>query len=94
MSLFLSGFLLKGSQKLDCQLLICLFAADNKGINYFHIKTELLLFLIMLGFRLPHFIGAQCGAQPEKLRLKIRPLGEVGSLRGSFQYKTVRIWIN
>ena len=55
MSLFLLGFLLKGSQKLDCQLLICLFAADNKGINYFHIKTELLLFLIALGLRLPHF---------------------------------------
>ena len=91
MSLFLLGFLLKGSQKLDCQLLICLFAADNKGINYFHIKTELLLFLIALGLRLPRFIGAQCGAQPEKLRSKIRPLGEVGSLRGSFQYKTVRI---
>ena len=45
MSLFLLGFLLKGSQKLDCQFLTCLFAADNKGINYFHIKTELLLFL-------------------------------------------------
>ena len=55
MSLFLSGFLLKGWQKLDCQLLTCLFAADNKGINYFHIKTELLLFLIMLGLRLPCF---------------------------------------
>ena len=46
-------------------------AADNKGINYFHIKTELLLFLIVLGLRLPCFIGAQCGAQPEKLRVKI-----------------------
>ena len=55
MSLFLLGFLLKGSQKLDCQLLTWLFAADNKGINYFHIKTELLLFLIVLGLRLPHF---------------------------------------
>ena len=68
MSLFLLGFLLKGSQKLDCQLLTCLFAADNKGINYFHIKTELFFFLIALGLRLPRFIGAQCGAQPEKLR--------------------------
>ena len=55
MSLFLLGFLLKGSQKLDCQLLTCLFAADNKGINYFHIETELLLFLIALGLRLPRF---------------------------------------
>ena len=55
MSLFLLGFLLKGSQKLNCQLLICLFAADDKGINYF-IKTELLLFLIALGLRLSHFI--------------------------------------
>ena len=68
MSLFLSGFLLKGSQKLDCQLLTCLFAADNKGINYFHIETKLLLFLITLGLRLPCFIGTQCGAQPQKLR--------------------------
>ena len=55
MSLFLSGFLLKGLQKLDWQLLTCLFAADNKGINYFHIKTKLLLFLITLGLRLPRF---------------------------------------
>ena len=55
MSLFLLGFLLKGLQKLDCQLLTCLFAANNKGINYFHIKTELLLFLIVLGLRLPRF---------------------------------------
>ena len=47
---------MKGSQKLDCQLLTCLFAADNKGKNYFHIKTKLLLFLIVLGLRLPHFI--------------------------------------
>ena len=91
MSLFSLEFLLKGSQKLDCQLLICLFAVDNKGINYFHTKTELLLFLIALGLRLQCFIGAQYGTQPEKLRLQIRPLGEVGSLRGSFQYKTVRI---
>ena len=52
MSLFLSGFLLKGLQRLDCQSQICLFAADNKGINYFHIETELLLSLITLGLRL------------------------------------------
>ena len=58
MSLFLSGFLLKGSQKLDCQLLTCLFAADDKGINYFCIETKLLLFLIALGLRLPRFIFA------------------------------------
>ena len=59
MSLFLSGFLLKGLQRLDCRLLICLFAADNKGINYFHIETELLLFLIVLGLRLPRFTYAK-----------------------------------
>ena len=83
MSLFLSGFLLKGSQKFDCQLLICLFAADNKGINYFYFENELLLFLIMLGLRLPCFIGAQYGTQPEKLRAKIEHLRGVGLFRGS-----------
>ena len=84
MPLFLLGFLLKGSQKLDCQLLTCLFAADNKGINYFHIKTELLLFLIMLGLRLPRFIGAQCGAQPEKLRSKNSNIGRGRLVKGLF----------
>ena len=84
MSLFLLGFLLKGSQKLDCQLLTCLFAADNKGINYFHIKTELLLFLIVLGLRLPRFIGAQCGAQPEKLRSKNSNIGRGRLVKGLF----------
>ena len=84
MSLFLSGFLLKGSQKLDCQLLTCLFAADNKGINYFHIKTELLLFLIMLGLRLPRLIGTQCGAQPEKLRSKNSNIGRGRLIKGLF----------
>ena len=84
MSLFLLGFLLKGSQKLDCQLLICLFAADNKGINYFHIKTKLLLFLITLGLRLPRFIGAQCGAQPEKLRSKNLTIGRGRLVKGLF----------
>ena len=75
MSLFLLGFLLKGSQKLDCQLLTCLFAADNKGINYFHIKTELLLFLIMLGLRLPRFIYIDAEKKWEyQLAIKDDPL--------------------
>ena len=63
MSLFLSGFLLKGSQKLNCQLLTCLFTADNKGINYFHNNTGLLLFLIALGLRLPCFIYMEEGKE-------------------------------
>ena len=84
MSLFLLGFLLKGSQKLDCQLLTCLFAADNKGINYFYIKTKLLLFLIVLGLRLPRFIGTQCGAQPEKLRSKNSNLWRGRLIKGLF----------
>ena len=84
MSLFLSGFLLKGLQKLNCQLLTCLFAADNKGINYLHIKTKLLLFLIVLGLRLPRFIGAQCGAQPEKLRSKNSNIGRGRLVKGLF----------
>ena len=50
--LLFSGLLPKGLQRLDCQLLNCLFAADNKGINYLHIKTTFLLFLIALGLRL------------------------------------------
>ena len=50
LSLF-SGFLLKGLQRLDCQLLNCLFAAENKAINYFHNKTTFLLFLIALGLK-------------------------------------------
>ena len=49
--LLFSGFLPKGLQRLGCQLLNCLFDADNKGINYFHIKTKLLLFLIVLGLK-------------------------------------------
>ena len=32
-------------------MLNCLFDADNKGINYFHIKTKLLFFLIGLGLK-------------------------------------------
>ena len=84
MSLFLSGFLLKGLQKLDCQLLTCLFTADNKGINYFHIETKLLLFLIALGLRLPRFIGTQCGAQPEKLRSKNSNMGRGRLVKGLF----------
>ena len=84
MSLFLSGFLLKGLQKLDCQLLTCLFAADNKGINDFHIKTKLLLFLIALGLRLPRFIGAQCGAKPEKLRSKNSTIWRGRLVKGLF----------
>ena len=84
MSLFLSGFLLKGSQKLDCQLLTCLSGADNSGINYFHIETKLLLFLIALGLRLPRFIGAQYGAQPEKLRSKNLNIGRGRLVKGLF----------
>ena len=90
MPLFLLGFLPKGSQQLACQLLNCLFATDTKGINYLFIKILLLLFLIALGFNLTNYTGVQCGAQPEKLRSQIRTLGEVGSLRGSFRYKTVK----
>ena len=70
MSLFLLGFLLKGSQKLDCQLLTCLFATDNKGINYFYIKTKLLLFLIALGLRLPRFTSTN--GQLTVTRVKIK----------------------
>ena len=88
MSLFLLGFLPKGSQKLDCQLLICLFAADNKGINYFYIENGLLLFLIVLGLRLPRFIGAQYGTQPEKLRAKIEHWRGVGRHFYRIRYKT------
>ena len=84
MSLFLSGFLLKGLQKLNCQLLTCLFAADDKGINYFHIKTKLLLFLITLRLRLPRFIGTQCGAKPEKLRSKNSTIGIGRLVKGLF----------
>ena len=47
-----SGFLSKGLQRLACQLLNCLFAADTKGINYLFIKILLLLFLTALGLKL------------------------------------------
>ena len=46
-----SGFLPKGLQRLDCQLLNCLFAAANKKNKLFYIQTQLLLFLIALGLK-------------------------------------------
>ena len=50
--LLFSGFLPKGLQKIDCQLLICLFAAYLKGINYFILKPELSLFFNHAGLRI------------------------------------------
>ena len=49
--LFFSGFLPKGSQRLACQLLNCLFAANTPGINYSIIKILLLLFFTALGLK-------------------------------------------
>ena len=84
MSLFLLGFLLKGSQKLDCQLLTCLFAADNKGINYFYIKTKLLTFLNRAGLKITTLHWRQYGAQPEKLRSKNSNIGRGRLVKGLF----------
>ena len=50
--LFFSGFLPKGSQRLACQLLNCLFAANTQGINYSFIKILLSLFFTALGLKL------------------------------------------
>jgi len=50
--LFFSGFLPKGSQRLACQLLNCLFAANTPGINYSIIKILLSLFFTALGLKL------------------------------------------
>ena len=50
--LFFLGFLPKGLQRLACQLLNCLFAANTKGINYLFIKILLLLFFTALGLKL------------------------------------------
>ena len=50
--LFFSGFLLNGLQRLACQLLNCLFAADTPGINYSFIKILLSLFFTALGLKL------------------------------------------
>ena len=57
--LFFSGFLLKGLQRLACQLLNCLFAANTQGINYSFIKILLPLFVTALGLKLTtlHMIG-------------------------------------
>ena len=48
--LFFSGFLPKGLQRLACQLLNCLFAANTQGINYSFIKIS--LFFTALGLKL------------------------------------------
>ena len=76
MSLFLLGFLLKGSQKFDCQLLICLFAADNKGINYFHIKIKTLTFLNCAGLKITtlHICQIMCHGSIMSLEAKV-PIG-------------------
>ena len=50
--LFFSGFLPKGLQRLACQLLNCLFAANTQGINYSFIKILLLLFFTALSLKL------------------------------------------
>ena len=50
--LFFSGFLPKGLQRLACQLLNCLFAANTQGINYSFIKILLSLFFTALGLKL------------------------------------------
>ena len=49
--LFFPGFLPKGSQRLACQLLNCLFAANTPGINYSIIKILLSLFFTALGLK-------------------------------------------
>ena len=50
--LFFSGFLPKGLQRLACQLLNCLFAANTQGINYSFSKILLSLFFTALGLKL------------------------------------------
>ena len=54
MSLFLSGFLLKGLQRLASRLLDCLFAADTKGINYLAHKNIAFAFLHCAGLKINH----------------------------------------
>ena len=49
--LFFSGFLPKGLQRLACQLLNCLFAANTPGINNSIIKILLSLFFTALGLK-------------------------------------------
>ena len=58
-SLFFSRFLPKGLQRLACQLLNCLFAANTQGINYSFIKILLPLFFTALGLKLTtlHIVG-------------------------------------
>ena len=54
MSLFLSGFLPKGLQRLASRLLDCLFAADTKGINYLAHKNIAFAFLHCAGLKINH----------------------------------------
>ena len=54
MSLFLSGFLPKGLQRLASRLLDCLFAADTKGINYLAHKDIAFAFLHCAGLKINH----------------------------------------